>query len=115
MMAKERKYSLWIEVEVWAPGSWRSDDISTNVIVEWENGDRWVASFITYKHIQTIREKFKTTGECLSGKYFWMSDMILIEDINRPLLQQVIDDLIKSGEFACVFTRIPKEDEEESL
>nr|WP_199001327.1 hypothetical protein [Flavobacterium sp. ASV13] len=48
----------------------------------------------------------KQTGECLNGKYFWASDMILIDKINRESVLSVIDEMIKSGEFYTAFKRI---------
>lgn len=113
MNAHEQNYTLWIEAECWVPGSWTAEDTDTDVILTWENGERWVGSFITYKHIQTITEKFKRTGECLSGSYFWMSDMILIDIATRDRIKEVIDDLLEEEIFTTVFSFIPPREDGE--
>ena len=110
MPKENQKYSLWIEAECWMPGTWKPDDTDSDVIIEWENGERWVASFMTYKHVKTITEKNKKTGECLSGAYFWTSDMILIDEVSRHRIEEVILDLIHVGYFESVFTRLPNQE-----
>lgn len=99
------KYKIWIEAEEWAEGEWDIHNDNTDVIVEFDNGDRWVASFFTYSNIGKLVEKNKSTGERLNGKYFWGSDMILVDEVSRERIQEVIDYLINKGEFECVFKR----------
>lgn len=109
-MSKELPYSLWIEVEEWTPGSWHPADANTDVIVMHADGTRWEATFFTYKNILSLTSKYKQTGECLSGRYFWASDMILVEEITRPLIESVISELIQLGDFESVFVRLPDTD-----
>jgi hypothetical protein len=108
-----QSYTIWIEAEEWAPGEWRPEDSNTDAIVTWEDGSRWVASFFSYKNIQTLTKKNKRTGECLSGAYFWSSDMILIDQVSRQRIEEVIDHLLNEGEFEVVFTRLPSEEVQE--
>ncbi|WP_430509864.1 hypothetical protein [Gottfriedia solisilvae] len=95
---------IWIEAE-----EWESDydifDENTDVIVKFEDDTEWVASFITYKNILSLRDKNKVTGECLNGKYFWSSDMLLIEDISRKTITNVVTQLLADGEFWRVFKK----------
>ena len=103
------KYKMWIEAEEWAEGEWDVNNDNTDVIVEFDSGDRWVASFFTYSNISKLVEKNKITGGRLNGKYFWSSDMILVDEVSRERIQEVIDYLINKGEFEgefeCVFKR----------
>ncbi|WP_445667367.1 hypothetical protein [Paenibacillus sp. FSL H8-0034] len=102
---KEKPYTMWIEAENWADGEWDIYDDNTDVIVTFEDGSRWVASFFTYKNIQTLTEKNRRTGECLYGKYFWGSDMLLVDECSRNRIEEVIRDLIKEGDFENIFNR----------
>lgn len=113
-MKEQRPSMLWIEVECWEPGTWTPDDISSDAIVTWEDGERWVASFISYKHVQTLTEKYKRTGENCSGAYFWMSEMILVDQVSRQRIEEVIGDLLRTGDFEAAFTHLPKEEAEEA-
>jgi hypothetical protein len=85
----------------------------TIVIVTWADGSRWVASFFSYKNIQTLTQKNKRIGECLSGAYFWSSDMLLIDKVSRQRIEEVIDHLIRENEFETVFTQLPPEEVQE--
>ncbi len=113
-MEKKQKYTVWIEAENWAPGEWKPDDDNTDVIVTWDDGSRWLASFISYQNVQTLTEKNKKTGECLSGAYFWMSDMILIDEVSRHRIEDIIHDLIRVGYFESAFTQLPNQEDGEA-
>lgn len=105
----EMKYSIWIEAEEWVEGQWNIDDDNTDAIVTFEDGSRWVASFFTYRNIQTLADKNKQTGECLHGKYLWGSDMVLVDECSRKRIEEVVSHLIMSGEFEVVFSRCEEE------
>ncbi|MBD8497244.1 hypothetical protein [Paenibacillus arenosi] len=112
---KNIKRKVWIEAEQWAEGEWDIEDVNTDVIVVFSNRMKWIASFFTYKNIQTIRENNRKTGECLNGSYYWSSDMVLIDIGSSERIHEVINYLIESEEFENVFTRYPDveiEDEE---
>lgn len=98
------QYSIWIEAEEWA-GGWNIHDGNTDVIVKFEDGSRWVASCFTYKNIYTLAEKNRQTGECLHGKYFWGSDMLLVDNCSRNRIEEVIEHLIAEGEFESIFDK----------
>lgn len=42
----------------------------------------------------------------MNGLFLWSSNMILIEKIDRTLLERVISNLMEEGLFVQVFTRI---------
>ena len=107
---EKQDYTIWIEAEEWPADQWTPDGSDTDVIVSWEAGDRWVASFISYKHIKTLTDKNKQTGEHLSGAYFWTSDMILIDEVSRQRIEAVIHELISTHDFEVVFSRLPDEE-----
>ncbi|MCR8633910.1 hypothetical protein [Paenibacillus radicis (ex Xue et al. 2023)] len=87
---QEQRYTLWIEAEQWSVGEWNIYDDNTDVIMTFEDGTRWIATFFTYKNIQALIDKNQMTGECLSGKYFWSSDMILIDECSRERIEEVV-------------------------
>ncbi len=93
------KYNVWIESEQWAEGEWDIRNDNTDVIVEFDNKKRWIASFFTYSNINKLVEKNKITGECLNGKYFWASDMILVDEVSRERIQEVIQSFINEDKI----------------
>jgi frataxin-like iron-binding protein CyaY len=76
------------------------------VWVESNTGEKFVGTFFTYENIEWLRQKNNKTGECLSGKYFWSSDMLLIERLDRNIIEEVIEHLIKEDEFDLIFDKI---------
>jgi len=111
--SEKQNYTLWIEAEEWVPGHWVPDDDNTDVIVTFQDGRRWVASFFSYKNIEKLTNKNKETGECYSGAYFWSSDMILIDQVSRKRIEEIIEHLIEEEEFEMIFTHIPPEIEQD--
>jgi hypothetical protein len=73
---QSQKYSIWIEAEVWAPDQWTPADDNSDVIVTFENGERWAATFFSYQNILSLAEKNRLTGECLNGKYLVATDRL---------------------------------------
>ena len=94
---------IWIEAEEWAEAEWNPENDNSDVVVTFENGDEWVATFFTYSNILSLAQKNQNTGENLEGKYFWASDMILVDELSRERIEQVISDLLKDGQFESVF------------
>lgn len=105
ILMKDMQYFIWIEAEHWSQGEWNIYDGNTDAIVTFEDGSRWVASFFTYKNIQTLAEKNQQTGECLQGKYFWGSDMVLVDECSRNRIEEVIEHLILKGDFQVIFDK----------
>src|ERR671916_1270078 len=103
MYSQRQKYSIWIEAEEWAEGEWTPADDNSDVIVTFETGERWVATFFSYQNILSLAKKNRGTGECLSGKYFVATDMILIDEVSRERIEEVVADLLKQDEFKRYF------------
>lgn len=97
---------IYIAAENWSEGQWNYNDDNTDVIVTTDEGEKYVATFFTYKNIERLRKKNKETGECFNGKYFWASDMILIDDCSRENIEKVIAYLIEENEFLEIFNEI---------
>jgi hypothetical protein len=102
-----QSYTVWIEAEEWEPGHWNPSDDNTDVIVTFAGGSRWVASFFSYANIAALTAKNRETGECLSGKFFWASDMLLVDEVSRERIEEVIGHLLKECKFERIFTRLP--------
>lgn len=97
---------IWIEAENWAEGEWNYENGNTDVIITLENNKKHIATFFTYKNIQSLTTKYKESGECLNGKYFWASDMVLIDNCSRKSIERIIIHMLKSDEFNSIFEPI---------
>ena len=79
---------------------------NTDVVVKLENGKQYWATFFTYDNIEFLTKKNREHGENLSGKYFWSRNMILIEEINRDLIENVIKEMLAALCFDSAFEEI---------
>lgn len=106
-----RKYAVSIEAERWAPGEWNPQDGNTDVWVRFDDGTEWVATFFTYQNILTLARKNQQTGECLHGRYFWAIDMVLVDEVSRARIEEVVAHLVESGELRDIFRKcLPNKD-----
>ena len=103
MDSQKQKYSIWIEAEGWTDGEWTPTDDNTDVTVTFENGKRWVATFFTYQNILSLSEKNRKSGECLGGKYFVATDMVLVDVVSRERIEAVVAEMLRLNEFERYF------------
>lgn len=107
IVMKQAIESIWISLET--KGFITDEetlDQNTDVVVTFSDGKRYVATFFTYQNSITLTKKNRLTGEYLSGKYFWASDMVLINRIDRTSIEQVINEFIRDGCFPFLFKLI---------
>lgn len=82
------------------------EDDNCDVMVNFNNGDTYIASFFTFQNIETLRQKFLESGECMNGKYFWSSDMFIVDNLKNDNVKSVIKYLIESNEFKSIFKKL---------
>jgi len=109
-MKREIK-DIWIESEERGPilGGTAGINDNSDVIVTFSDDSRHVATFFTYQNIEHLRQKNRKTGECLSGKFFWASPMIIVDRIEREEIEGVIKHLISEDEFGLIFNQLEVE------
>lgn len=78
---------------------------STDVIVQLQDGKKYVASFFTFLQIEKQRAQAKKE-DFLGGKYFWEKNMILIDSCNENNIKLVVNHLLEEGDFLDVFEKI---------
>lgn len=93
-------FELWLEFEEWV-GEWDPDSDFCNVAVTLGSGATIGLNVWTYRSIPQIRADCQKDGDSLGGRYLRPPDL-LVERLDRSLLEEVIRDLIENGEFAQV-------------
>ena len=73
-------------------------------MVSFEKDGEWVATCFTSKNLSTLAKKNETSGECLKGRYFWATDMILVDQLSRERVEEVVSHLSSEGEFENAFS-----------
>ena len=79
---------------------------NSDVIVEFQNGETYVATFFTYENLESMRLQNKISGGFMKGKYFWKENMVFIDNCSQKNVQLVIQNMIEEGDFQSVFRKI---------
>lgn len=83
------------------PESIENDNI--DVTIDLSNGAVFTATFFTLKNIASLLESYERTGECLSGRYLWAKDMIIVRDLREETIRDVVDEIVRTGEYVHAF------------
>lgn len=75
-----------------------STDDNVDIEVHIKNKKYFITIF-TIKNIVSLLKNHKHTGECLNGTYFWSCNMVIVEELTEKIIDQVISDLVSSGEI----------------
>jgi hypothetical protein len=82
-----------------------------DVIVRLPSGETCTATLFTPANIAMIMQHYAATGECLSGRYFWAADMVIVSDLRLETIEAVVREIIRSGEHVLTFRRVDGEGE----
>jgi hypothetical protein len=79
---------------------------NVDVLVTLENGSRWTATVFTVVEVERLMKLWAGTDEALGGRYFWVSDGLIVRDPGIDSMTGVIAGLIENGEFSEIFQRV---------
>jgi len=79
---------------------------NVDVFVDLKDGSRWSATVFTVAEVERLMEKWAGTGEALNGRYFWVSDGLIVRDPGIDNMTGVIAGLIETGDFPEIFQRL---------
>ncbi|MFD8417717.1 hypothetical protein ACFV2Q_39370 [Streptomyces sp. NPDC059650] len=79
---------------------------NVDVFVDLQDGSRWTATVLTVAEVERLMEVWAGSGEALGGRYFWVSDGLIVKDPGIDSMSQVIAGLIETDEFSTVFQRL---------
>ncbi|MFE5243888.1 MULTISPECIES: hypothetical protein [unclassified Streptomyces] len=79
---------------------------NVDVFVTLEDGSRWTATVFTVAEVERLMKLWEETDEALGGRYFWVSDGLIVRDPGIGNMTDVIAGLIENGEFSEIFERV---------
>lgn len=82
------------------------EDLNTDVIVNFDNGDRYVATFFSHKALNNTIEADIQSGDFYSKQYYRILNLVLVKDFNNGDVRSVIDSMIAEGDFQLIFKKI---------
>ena len=82
------------------------EDINTDVIVQFENGDQYSAVFYSHKNLHNVMNEIEESDEYRSYTYYRVLDIVLVRDFNDGDLRPIIEAMLKEGDFQLIFKKI---------
>ncbi|MBB2745193.1 UNVERIFIED_ORG: hypothetical protein FHR35_005042 [Microbispora rosea subsp. rosea] len=74
------------------------------------DGTRRYATFTTLGAISGLMDRWQGTGECLNGRYFWCSDLVIIRKPGFVSMADAVRDMIAIGELESACSALPIEE-----
>ncbi|WP_433412897.1 hypothetical protein ACQP1V_27075 [Microtetraspora malaysiensis] len=68
---------------------------------------------MTLEAIAGIMDRWQGTGECLNGRYFWCSDLVIIRKPGFVSMADAVRDMIAIGEFESTCSALPINDNDQ--
>ncbi|WSD65420.1 hypothetical protein OIE69_18945 [Actinacidiphila glaucinigra] len=75
------------------------------------DGNRWSGTIFTLDEVQRLMDRWKDTGECLDGTYFYCWDELIVRHAGISSMVRVIDDLVVTGDYESALRPIGPEDD----
>ncbi|WP_395358011.1 hypothetical protein ACHGLA_00240 [Streptomyces sp. YH02] len=76
---------------------------NVDVFVTLKDGSRWTATVFTVVEVERLMKLWAGTDEALGGRYFWVSDGLVVRDPGIDNMTDVIAGLIGNGELSEIF------------
>ncbi|WP_284118350.1 hypothetical protein [Acinetobacter seifertii] len=67
-------------------------NIDFNIIVD---NIIYAGTAVTLKNIEYLMNKFRASGDCHFGRYFWQSNMLILEEMTIDCLRAALLDIVK--------------------
>lgn len=80
--------------------------MNTDVIVQLDNEDKFVANFIAIKKLVEDIETDWKTKKNPSKKYYWSRNMVIVKSLKKKELLPMIEYMIDEGDFQLVFEKL---------
>ena len=92
----------------WVEGVDGTDPLDDNVdvYVRFRSGERFSATFFTLVNLHRLFAKNRDTGECAAGTFLWAANMIVVERLTRDVVDRTVAELLRTGEFDAVFSKV---------
>lgn len=81
-------------------------NVNSDVIVEFEDGNKYAATFFTSMNLEKMIKDLEASDEFASGQSYKLLNIVLVKDFNNGDLTPVVDEMIAEGDFQLIFKKI---------
>lgn len=82
------------------------DDLNTDVIVRFVNGDEYIATFFSFKNLESLIGAHKQSEAALTDQYYKILNAVIVHDFNHGDLLPVIEHMMVEGDFQLIFKKV---------
>jgi hypothetical protein len=92
--------------EIVGDADFSTRDSNADVVVRFKDRREYVATFFTVENLRQLMLKFRHSGENAHGLYVWSTQMIVVDALTLEVVNRVVDDLLRRGDFDTAFARV---------
>lgn len=70
------------------------------------DGRHFLATFGTLADVGNAMTRWRQTGECLGGRYLFVSDLVIVDTADVATIVAAVDDLLTTRELAAAFEEV---------
>lgn len=78
------------------------NDDNVDIVVTLSDGRRFSGTFFTLKNVETLMKRWKESGECLNGLYFFTPDCVIVKKLTQEIVEATVRDMIKNEFFGSL-------------
>jgi hypothetical protein len=79
---------------------------NVDVEVEFADGTRWGATFITVREIERIMDRWRSSGEGESGIFFRCPDLVIVRDGGVRAITAVVESAVGQDRRSGILTQL---------
>ena len=80
------------------------ENLHTDVIVQFENGDKYFATFMSYKKLESMIHELNISEE--DSALYKVLHTVLVKNFNNGNLYPVIESMLAEGDFQLIFKKM---------
>ncbi|GAA2222348.1 hypothetical protein GCM10010413_13770 [Promicromonospora sukumoe] len=73
--------------------------VNADVVLTVSDGTRWVATVLTLGEVARLMDSYRESGECQSGTYFRVPDLLILNTGTVDVLVDVFRALVRTGGY----------------
>ena len=86
-------------------GSGGFENLNTDVIVQFESGDQYVANFLSYNSLETLIVDHRSSTDLPSHEHYQLLNVVLVNNISGSDLHRVVEHMLAEGDFQIAFRK----------
>lgn len=82
------------------------ENLNTDVIVQFESGDQYVANFLSYNGLEGLVQDHRSSVDVASDDHYQLLNVVLVNDTTGRDLRRVVEHMLTEGDFQIAFRKL---------